>query len=156
MTQIVVAGNWTYAAVVADRRFTVDGVLVDEADDERNKVILVATPTARFAVAFCGLARLGAFATEEWLSEHLYMALAGGGTPDLDLICQRADRDFARLPPVRRPSHRVDGRCVWIVLAGFVSEREGVVPAYAFITNARATTGGYEVGQFHHEEYGPN
>ena len=31
MTQIVAAGNWTYAAVVAERRFTVDGVLVDSA-----------------------------------------------------------------------------------------------------------------------------
>jgi hypothetical protein len=58
MTQVVAAGNWSYAVVVADRRFTVDGQLVDEADDERNKLLIVATPTTRLAVAFCGLARL--------------------------------------------------------------------------------------------------
>lgn len=155
MTQVVAAGNWTYAIVAADRRFTYEGKLLSEDDDERNKLILLATPTARLAVAFCGLATLGSFQTESWLAHRLHEALnRGGGTPDLEWFCDRASSDFSALPPdaVQR---RVDSRCVWITLAGFVSEREGAMPAFAFINNAHFTDGGIRAGKFQIDVFGP-
>lgn len=157
VTQIVVAGNWSYAVVVADRRFTVNGALVDEDDDEHNKLILIATPTARFGVAFCGLAALGPFRTESWLSQLLHEALLrGGGTPDLNWMCERATTDFTALPQPRNKIERVDPRCLWVVLAGFVSERKGAVPTYAFFGNAQPTANGWEAGSFGVDVFGPS
>jgi hypothetical protein len=156
MTQVVAAGNWSYAVVVADRRFTVDGNLVDEADDERNKLLIVATPTARLAVAFCGLARLGSFHTEAWLGQLLFEALNRGRyTPDLDWMSVRATEDFARLPSARATSSRLDPKCLWVLLAGFVSEREGAVPVYANFSNAIPSPSGIRAGPFHVEVNGP-
>ena len=124
MTQVVAAGNWSYAVVVADRRFTVDGQLVDEADDERNKLLIVATPTTRLAVAFCGLARLGSFHTEAWLGQLLFEALNRGRyTPDLDWMCVRATEDFARLPSARATTSRLDPKCLWVLLDSSPSEK---------------------------------
>src|SRR6266540_5934759 len=151
MTQIVATGNRSYAVVLADRRFTVNGVLVDEQDDERNKLIVLATRTARLGAAFCGLARLGAFETERWLSTLLLeTSQAGSGTPDLESLCRRATNQFAQFR-VRREADR----CLWIVLAGFVSERAGISPTYAFISNADATADGWRAGPFHYEVFGP-
>jgi len=151
MTQIVAAGNHSYAVVAADRRFTVNGALVDEADDERNKLMLIATRTARLGVAFCGLGRLGPFETERWLAVLLLETLrAGGGTPDLELLCRRATDDFAAL--------RADvsaQKCVWIVMAGFVSEPDGVTPAYAFVSNAELGRSGLRAGAFRSEVFEP-
>jgi hypothetical protein len=155
VTQVVAAGNWTYAIVAADRRFTYEGKLLSEDDDERNKLILVATPTARLAVAFCGLATLGSFQTEPWLAHRLHEALnKGGSTPDLEWLCDRANADFSALPPdaIQR---RVDSRCVWITLAGFVSEREGVMPVFAFVNNAHSADGGIRAGKFRTDVFGP-
>jgi hypothetical protein len=155
VTQIVAAGNSAYAVVVADRRFTVRGKLVDEADDERNKLILIATPTARLGVAFCGLAWLGAFTTEPWLAQRLHEALVrGGGTPDLDWLCEHATHDFAPLPR-EQPERAVDQRCIWIVMAGFISEKHGAMPAYAQLSNAWPTERGIRAGAFHTEVFGP-
>jgi hypothetical protein len=157
VTQIVAAGNWNYAFVLADRRFTVHGELVDQSQDEQNKLILLATPTARLAVAFCGLASLDGFRTESWLAGLLVDAQRrGGGTPDLDWMCERATADFGRLPNLeRRPQDAIDPKCIWIVLAGFVSERDSVLPTYVQFSNAAAVGARYEAREFHVEVYGP-
>src|SRR5258708_8852819 len=162
MTQIVAAGDRTYAVVVADRLFTVDGSVADHADDERNKLILVATPTARLAVAYCGLARLNGFSTERWLARLLCDALlAGGGTPDLEFMRERAtscdSHRFLRLPPVARvaghgrdPGHqaRARERPPPALAAQHVPRGSWLpVPGHPQRSTARATSGGPRSGR---------
>src|SRR5258706_15199346 len=65
-------------------------------------------------------------------------------------MCGQATRDFARLP--RRGDRR---NRLWIILAGFLSEAVGVMPAYVVISNAEQTSSGPRAGDFHVEVYGP-
>lgn len=86
MTLIVAAGCRDYALLLADRRVTREGQLVD---DERNKLVVPRTPGARIVVAYTGVAQLGAFRTDEWLPERLRGAIEF--TPDGDIHIRVGD-----------------------------------------------------------------
>ena len=68
MTLLLALANERHAALVADRRVTVDGKL---ADDEYNKLCILFCNDAKLAVGFTGLATLQAFDTATWLAETL-------------------------------------------------------------------------------------
>lgn len=108
-------------------------------------------------MAFCGLARLGAFHTETWLAQLLFGALQRGKySPDLDWMRERATADFAQLPAQAvRTRNRIDARCVWVLLAGFVSEAEVPVPVYANFSNAHPAANRVAAGPFYVEVRGP-
>lgn len=74
MTLLLGLLNQSQAILVSDRRFTVDGRLVDLRDDERNKAAVFFCHDARMAVAFTGLARAGKFETSRAILEALLEA----------------------------------------------------------------------------------
>lgn len=135
MTLVVACVNRTYAAVITDRRYTVNGRLVDVDDDNRQKLIVVRSGPLRMVVGFAGLARAGQFQTASWLAERLHNALVPGGI-DFPAFLRRASGDLASL---RVPEHE---KCVWILGAGFQQHGEKATPFYIRATNARVDSRG--------------
>jgi hypothetical protein len=68
MTLLIALANECQAVLLADRRVSSGSVVLD---DEYNKVTVLACEDARLAVAFTGLATIGAFNTSEWLTQTL-------------------------------------------------------------------------------------
>ena len=68
MTFILTLGNGDQVIQLSDRRLTVDGTL---HDDESNKAGVLISDDARLAFGFTGLARIGSFATQQWLAAAL-------------------------------------------------------------------------------------
>lgn len=78
LTLIIGLLNHRQAILVSDRRFTVDGKLLDLGDDEKCKAAAFFCNDARMAVAFTGLARAGKFETSRAILDGLLQA----GAPD--------------------------------------------------------------------------
>jgi SEC-C motif len=68
VTLLIALANDRTSLLVADRRITRDGQLVE---DEFNKICVFLCEDARLTMAFTGLARIGAFDTSEWLCAAL-------------------------------------------------------------------------------------
>ena len=68
MTLVLGAVGPRHAVLVADRRVTRDGLLLD---DEYNKVTVLFCEDAKFGVAFTGMARIGQTPTHEWIASTL-------------------------------------------------------------------------------------
>lgn len=78
MTLLAALANEECAWLIADRRVTSDGRLID---DEYNKVCVLFCDDARMAVAFTGLATYQTFDTSTWIAETL--SEIGKTKPDL-------------------------------------------------------------------------
>jgi SEC-C motif len=78
MTLITALMAPTQAILVSDRRFTINGRLVDEENDEKNKAAVLFCADGRVAVAFTGLATAGRFET----SRSMLRVLAQAGKQD--------------------------------------------------------------------------
>ena len=79
-----------------------NGALVD---DESNKAATVVCDDGRFGVAFTGLARTGAFGTEDWLVDALTRASADGNHrigPSLPQLARIATARIAEVARARR------------------------------------------------------
>lgn len=63
MTLVLGLINHRQAILVSDRRYTVNGQVLDAGDDERNKASVLFCQDARVAVGFTGLAKAGDFDT---------------------------------------------------------------------------------------------
>jgi len=68
MTLILAAANQQFATLIADRRVTCNGRVLD---DEQNKIIAFACRDARVAFAFTGIAQWKSFDTCQWLLKTL-------------------------------------------------------------------------------------
>ena len=68
MTLLVSILNTEFAILLADRRLTSGGNLVD---DHYNKLTVLCCHNARVAIAFTGLAQAGTFDTSEWMMSYL-------------------------------------------------------------------------------------
>jgi len=69
MTLLLAIANKQSSILIADRRITRNGELID---DEHNKLCILFCNDAKLAVAFTGLATYGAFDTATWLAEMLF------------------------------------------------------------------------------------
>jgi hypothetical protein len=82
-------------------------------DDESNKAAMVVCDDGRFGVAFTGLARAGAFTTEDWLVDALTQAFAEGNHrvgPSLERLAAIATErmaEVARRAPLDRATKRL-------------------------------------------------
>ena len=68
MTLVLGAVGQRHAVLVADRRVTRSGIVLD---DEYNKVTVLFCEDAKFAVAFTGMARIGQTPTHDWIASTL-------------------------------------------------------------------------------------
>lgn len=68
MTLLISVANPRFVILLADRRITADGKLVD---DQYNKLTILCCQDARVAIAFTGLARAKQFDTSEWIMSYL-------------------------------------------------------------------------------------
>jgi hypothetical protein len=94
LTLLVAAGNRRYAVLVTDRRYTVNGRLLDVADDDRHKLVIARSRGFRMAVAFTGLARTGRFETAHWLANALRDALNPDGGFAMEAFAGQVTRDI--------------------------------------------------------------
>jgi hypothetical protein len=69
MTLLLAIANKQFSILIADRRITKNGELID---DEHNKLCILFCNDAKLAVAFTGLATFGEFDTATWLAEMLF------------------------------------------------------------------------------------
>jgi SEC-C motif len=96
MTLLLAMVNEKHAVLVADRRVTSDGRLVD---DEQNKLCILFCDDAKLAIAFTGLATYQTFDTSEWIATTL--SEIGAATGDIASILveftHRAEAAFATL-----------------------------------------------------------
>jgi hypothetical protein len=118
--------------LVADRRLTQDGKLVD---DESNKAIVVLPTGARLAFAYTGLATAGTFSTQWWLLDELFESLKPDGVLHLERFTDAADKRVRslRLPPAHTT--------LTIVFAGYVADVKHAYPALGWVTNAGGMAG---------------
>ena len=135
MTLVLACGNTVYTAVVADRRLTRNGRVID---DESGKVMLVNMPTARLGLAYCGLARArGSFRTNFDLPSLLRDAFKESS--DLDELvtgfAARLDEAFAALPP----RVAMDDRELAVVLAGYGYDGHGRAHRFARAVGNRSS-----------------
>ena len=146
MTLLLGMMNRRQAVLLADRRLTVNGRLVD---DESNKAATLVCRDARLAVAFTGLARAGSFVTRRWLLD----ALAGAAEPEclvkplLDRFTKAATETFRTLRTERPSDKRLTVLCVGYVydeteprgMLALISNFEGVQRAPALLPEAEFT-----------------
>lgn len=69
MTLLVALANKDIAILVADRRISCDGKILNE---EYNKLCVLFCNDAKLSIAFTGIATVGSFSTADWLEETLY------------------------------------------------------------------------------------
>ena len=138
MTFILTLGNLDQVIQVSDRRLTSKQGPVDE---EQNKTGSLVTADGRFAFAFTGLARVGAFNTRDWL----IAALPECGAPTYESyhvfedLKRRATNDFRVLPELREaPAH---ARGLTIIFAGYLYRESPPRLAYAVLSNAVGADG---------------
>ena len=132
MTLIMSLFGKDYVALVADRRLTCNGRLVD---DESNKATALKFEDATLACGFTGLATCGAFRTQDWLLDALWEAAPPDylSVPTLQRLRDRISHEFATNPEIRRVP--LDHRRLAIHFAGFHYAPEGVFPCGAVLTN---------------------
>jgi SEC-C motif len=96
LTLLAALSNNDHAWLIADRRVTLDGVVID---DEHNKLCVLFCDDARMAVAFTGLATYQTFDTSTWIAETLFEAGKTWGdiASLLHAFTNEANRTFARL-----------------------------------------------------------
>jgi hypothetical protein len=116
VTLIFSLTNQDYAVVVSDRRFTVNGKLFDDDDDESNKAAVLICGDARCAVAFAGLAKAGSFRTSHWILETM-----GEGAPPTFAIGQIVEhlrvRATEQMQAIQTP--RPEDKRLSVLLNGF-------------------------------------
>ena len=129
MTLLLGMLNRRQAVLVADRRLTVDGRLVE---DESNKAATLICRDARLAIAFTGLARAGGFVTRRWLLD----AVAEAAEPDslvkplLDRFTKAASDRFQTLAVARASDKRLTVLCV-----GYAHDADGPRGMLALVSN---------------------
>ncbi|TXI50879.1 MAG: SEC-C domain-containing protein [Lysobacter sp.] len=144
MTLLVALANSRQAVLVADRRITSAGKVVD---DEFNKLCVFCCDDARGAFAFTGIATAGNFSTSEWL----WQTLNAAGADHEELIAvlafltERADRDINTLP--------VADRRLSVLFCGYLYHAELPEPACYLMSNFEfeaAGTGKFQVSRLDH------
>lgn len=135
MTLIIAVCKEDKAILVADRRLTADGKLID---DESNKGFLLQTVDGKFVVAFTGLARANGFETIDWLLLELLKC----GPPDymagpiLERITSSLNDAFTNDGRLRHvPKHTL---YLEIVIVGYLYHADPPLLAFAKIWNQSA------------------
>lgn len=98
MTLLIAMANDTHAILLGDRRLVGNNRI---GTDEANKVCVLFCDNAKLAIAFTGLAIVGAFRTQDWLRDTLY-EIGKRKHLMLDVLGElerEATRTFAKLPP---------------------------------------------------------
>jgi hypothetical protein len=137
MTLILSLISPAHSILVADRRYTVNGRLVD---DERTKASVVFCRDARVAVAFTGVAKAGTFET----SRALLRLLSQAAQPDH--LLRMAIGRFALLltEEVRKLNLKPAVRHLTVVFAGFFYYAEVPQPFLCQVTNIADKSGAFQ------------
>ena len=120
MTLGLAGGNLAYTVVIADRRLTTSGRVVD---DEFPKVLVFESPSARLGVTFSGLTTAPRFQMFFVLPQCLTEAATKGPRPDdvVEAFAERLDEAFSSVPA----SVPEDARRTAILFAGYAYDDAG-------------------------------
>ena len=95
MTILAAIINKSHALLIADRRITANGQLID---DEQNKICVLFCDDAKMSVAFTGFEKFQGFDTSDWIAKTL--SEIGQSNGDICTILaelsKRATRDFSK------------------------------------------------------------
>ena len=132
MTLIMSLHGPDYAVLIGDRRLSCDGRVID---DESNKAAAIVMEDARLACAFTGLARSGAFSTQDWLLDALHDCAPPDflSVPTLQRLRSRLSTEFAENRDLRNLP--VDSKRLAVLFAGFHYAPNGAFPVSALLTN---------------------
>jgi hypothetical protein len=127
MTLILTTVQPTVVVMVSDRRLSHNGTIVD---DEATKLTVLVTRDARVCIAYTGIARSGAFQTEEWLLHALRAATNDTLEiyPILEKLRLRASSDIAALNDATNPR-------LTLAISGFHYDNDDAVPMAWKLTN---------------------
>lgn len=123
LTLVVAAVCPDYAVQVSDRRLTTRSRadVVKVFTDEENKSIFWNLPMARFAVAYTGIARIGATSMERFLCDQLMAAAERGNyEPNASIEALRRSLSWSMLSLPRQ------ARRLSLMLSGFVAPEDDV------------------------------
>lgn len=139
MTIILTLINSDQTIQLSDRRFTRNGILVDDKDDEHNKGGVFVTSNARLTFGFAGLASYetsyGTFETQKWiLSSLVDLAPPDYVTkPILDRLTAKASIDFSKLPSLAGvPAMH---KRLSVMFSGYLYHHSPPMAAVAIMTN---------------------
>jgi len=107
VTLILTAANRRFVVQVSDRRLAYP-TTGETYDDEANKALVLVCQTAKLAIAYTGLGRIGPLRTDEWLVEVLSDAKAGQkNMPEVtELLAELATKAFSGIAlPAARKRH---------------------------------------------------
>jgi hypothetical protein len=107
VTLVLTAANSRFVVQVSDRRLS-HPTSGETYDDEANKAVVLVCQTAKLAIAYTGLGRIGRLRTDEWLVEVLTDAKAGQKNMRevTELLSEVATRTFSGLAvPAARKRH---------------------------------------------------
>jgi hypothetical protein len=113
MTLLVALTNQSFALLLADRRISHNGQVVD---DEFNKLCVLLCDDARVTIAFTGLATLSGFNTSDWLVKELSNIgdTTGSIASILSELARRLTERFLLLKTIeKRLSILISGFAYW-------------------------------------------
>ncbi len=132
MTLLMTLIGSDYTILLADRRLSSNGRLVD---DESNKAGSVVMEDAKLAFAFTGVAKVGTFSTQDWLLDGLSECASPDflSVPTLMRLRDRLSKEFSsnrflgHLPLAAKP--------LAVLFAGYHFAPEGSYAVSAILTN---------------------
>jgi hypothetical protein len=142
LTLLVSISSERQTVLVADRRITADGQIVD---DEFNKLLVLFCDDARVAIAFTGLATAGNFHMQDWLRNALVEIGNLHHSIDriLDELSQRVSVILLQPPISRLPSQL---RQLAILVTGYRYEDSGPTNYLRLISNSDDPNLAFAVG----------
>ena len=131
MTLIVALMAPTQVIVVSDRRFTINGRLVDEENDEKNKAAVLFCADGRVALAFTGLATAERFET----SRAMLRVLAQAGKQDHLLLPTIQRFAIGMSEEIRKLNIPAKDKHLRFIFAGYRYTQSTATPVLIQVTN---------------------